>query len=124
MPDTLRERVNELICDVSEGWREVGEVRDAILAWVAEERAASVTEQNDWYGKRCQWYQGEIAKAEARVDELDKECTDRQLRIYALQAREAALVDALRHVKAHAHMAPETERIVVEALAGVKEGKK
>ena len=89
----LRERVNELICDVSEGWREVGDVRDAILALVAEDR-----------------------------DELDKECTDRQLRIYALQAREAALVDALRHVKAHAHMAPETERIVDAALA-VKEGK-
>ena len=68
----LRERVNELICDVSEGWREVGEVRDAILALVAEDRAA--------------------------------------------------LADALRHVKAHAHMAPETERIVVEALAGVKGG--
>jgi len=42
----------------------------------------------------------------------------------AVEEDRAALADALRHVKAHAHMAPETERIVVEALAGVKEGKK
>lgn len=29
-------------------------------------RAEKADEQNEWYGKRCQWYQGEISKAEAR----------------------------------------------------------
>jgi len=34
MTDAFRNRVNELICDVGEGRREIGEVRDTIFSMV------------------------------------------------------------------------------------------
>ena len=83
----------------AEGEREAGILRDA-LAESEKLRAEAETawhSESKAYGEVCE----QADKAEARVDELDKECTDRQLRIYALQARVAALTEALEEYGSH-----------------------
>jgi len=111
--DAIMQAVEEDRAELVEALRDAtgmddDEINSTGLAPLIEELARARDEQAEKAGQeRDRWRQ--IWETDTWSSRADK-----------AEARVAALVDALRHIKAHAHMAPETERIIDAALAGVK----